>query len=420
MHHFDYKNGQMFCEGVSLARIAEECGTPAYVYSTATFERHYDVFKAALAPRDVLVAFAMKANSNLAVLKVLANKGAGADTVSAGEIKRALAAGIAPDKIIFSGVGKTAEELRYACDQRIAQINVESVEELDLLIEVAAAQKAKPGVAIRVNPGIGAGANAKISTGGGDSKFGVGVAEALALYRRAAASPHVNARALAVHIGSQIKDLTPLAETFTLLRKLAEDLRASGAAITHLDLGGGLGIPYFHEAEPPSPAAYGAMVNQVFAGMDIHLAFEPGRLIAGNAGVLISRVIRHQTRADRRIVVVDAAMNDLVRPAMYDAFHEIRPVAEPAAAAALSACDVVGPICETGDTFTRARPLPPLANGALVAFMSAGAYGAVMASAYNSRALVPEILVSGERFAIVRERLEIEAQLALERLPAWL
>lgn len=420
MNHFDYRDGEMFCEGVSLTQIAAQCGTPVYVYSTATLERHYDVFKAALAPHDALIAFAMKANSNLAVLRVLANKGAGADTVSAGEIKRALAAGIAPDKIIFSGVGKTEEELAYACDQKIAQINVESVPELDLLEQVAAARGARPGIAVRVNPGIGAGANAKISTGGGDSKFGVGVSEALALYRRAAASPHLNARALAVHIGSQIKDLTPLAETFALMRKLAEELRAGGTQITHLDLGGGLGIPYFHEPEPPSPAAYGAMVNQVFAGMDIHLAFEPGRLIAGNSGVLVSRVIRRQSRPDRQIVVVDAAMNDLVRPAMYDSFHEIRPVAAPAAKAPLTPCDVVGPICETGDTFTRDRPLPPLAPGALVAFMSAGAYGAVMASTYNSRALVPEILVSGERFAVVRDRFEIEAQMALESIPSWL
>jgi diaminopimelate decarboxylase len=350
---------------------------------------------------------------------VLARKGIGADTVSDGEIKRALAAGIAPEKIIFSGVGKSEAELTFACVQQVGQINIESVAEFDMLEAVAAKTGTKPGVAIRINPGIGAGGHAKISTGGGDTKFGVSPDDALALYRRAAKSPHLTARALAVHIGSQIKNLGPLEDTFRLLRSMVETLRGEGVAIDHLDLGGGLGVPYFHEPEPPTPADYAVMVKRVFAGLDVSLAFEPGRLIAGNAGILLSRVIRHQRRPDRDILVLDAAMNDLIRPAMYDSFHELRPIAEPQSSAR-APCDLVGPICETGDIFARDRPLPPLKDGDLVAFMTAGAYGAVMASTYNSRALVPEILVSGERFAVIRDRWTIEAQLALEHVPEWL
>ena len=380
MNHFEYQSGRMMAEGVDLAALAAQVGTPAYVYSRATLERHYEVFKEALRPRDAFVAFAVKANSNIAVLATLAKKGAGADTVSAGEIARALKAGIPADKIIFSGVGKTEDELAFACQAGVRQINVESIAELDMLEAVAARLNANPAVAIRVNPGIGAGANSKIMTGGSDAKFGVGPEDALALYRRATQHEHLRARGLAVHIGSQIKDLRPLEEAFVLMRGLVERLRAENRVIEHLDLGGGLGIPYFHEAEPPSPAAYGAMVNRVFEGMDIGLSFEPGRLIAGNAGILLSRVVRIQERSDRRIVVVDAAMNDLIRPAMYDSYHDIRPLAEPAADAPRAAFDVVGPICETGDTFARARSLPELRPGDLVAFMTAGAYGAVMSS----------------------------------------
>jgi diaminopimelate decarboxylase len=419
MNHFEYRNGEMYCEGVRLADIAEAVGTPAYVYSTATLERHYDVFAAAFAPDKPLIAFAMKANSNLAVLRVLARKGAGADTVSEGEIKRALKAGIAPEKIIFSGVGKTQAELAYACAQRVAQINVESPAEFDMLEAVAAKAGVKAGVAIRINPGIGAGGHAKISTGGGETKFGVSAEEALGLYRRAAASPHLNARALAVHIGSQIRDLTPLEDTFKLMRELVQSLRSEGVAIDHLDLGGGLGVPYFHEPEPPTPDIYAAMIKRVFAGLNVTLAFEPGRLIAGNAGVLLSRVIRRQKRADRTILVVDAAMNDLIRPALYESFHDIRPLKEPRSGTT-APYDVVGPICETGDSFATGRALPPLEDGERVAFMTAGAYGAVMASAYNSRPIAPEILVSGERFAVVRDRIDIEAQLAWEHTPDWL
>lgn len=420
MHHFTYRHGQMACEDVPLKAIAEAVGTPAYVYSSATLERHFDVFKAALAPRNPLIAFAVKANSNIAVLATLARRGAGADTVSAGEIARALKAGVPPSRIIFSGIGKSEDELAFACSAGIAQINVESIAEMAMLESVAQRFRANPAIAIRVNPGIGAGANSKISTGGGDAKFGVSAEDAIALYHRAAQSEYLRPRALAVHIGSQIKDLTPLEETFRLMRGLAERLRAEGRTVDSLDLGGGLGVPYFNEPEPPAPAVYGAMVNRVFEGMDIELSFEPGRLIAGNAGVLLSRVIRIQERPDRQFVVLDAAMNDLIRPAMYEAFHEIRPVAEPPAGAAAAPIDVVGPICETGDTFARARPLSAVKAGDLVVLMTAGAYGAVMSSAYNSRAIVPEVLVSGDRFAVVRDRFEVETQLKLEHMPPWL
>lgn len=416
MHHFTYKDGVLHCEGVSLARIAEEVGTPVYVYSSATFERHYDVLVEALAPRTALIAFAVKANANLGVLATLAKRGAGADTVSAGEIKRALKAGIAPEKIIFSGLGKTEEELIFAIETGVHQINVESIAELDLIETLARRLHKRPAIAIRINPDVGAGGHAKIMTGGKENKFGVSAEEALQLYARAART--LDVRGLAVHIGSQIKDLAPLESAFNIMRDLAERLRMEGLPVRQLDLGGGLGVPYFHEAAPPSPAEYGAMVNRVFAGLDIALAFEPGRLIAGNAGLLASRVIRVQTRPDRRMLVLDAGMNDLVRPAMYDAFHDLLPVRENKGEPA--PIDVVGPICETGDTFARDRALPPLEAGDLVAFLTAGAYGAVMASTYNARALVPEVLVRGETYALTRRRVTVEEQMAWETMPSWL
>lgn len=418
MNHFEYHDGQLHCEDVPLSAIADAVGTPAYVYSTATLERHYDVFKSAFAPRDVLVAFAVKANANIAVLATLARKGAGADTVSQGEIERALRAGLPADKIIFSGVGKTEAELAFAVNAGVHQINVESIAELETLSQIAAHLKKRPAIAIRVNPDVGAGGHEKISTGKGDAKFGVSPEQAAALYKRAAADPHVDAKGLAVHIGSQIKDLAPLEAAFRVLRQLAERLNVEGARVERIDLGGGLGVPYFHEPDPPSPADYAAMVARVFGGLDVALACEPGRMIAGNAGVLIARVIRIQERAARPILVLDAGMNDLIRPAIYDAYHEIRPVRQTGGAA--TPYDVVGPICETGDTFTRNRSLAPLAAGDLVAFMTAGAYGAVMASTYNARALVPEVLVRGDTFEVVRRRWEVADQLALERLPAWL
>ena len=414
MNHFEYRGGVLHCEGVSLQAIADAVGTPAYIYSSATLERHYDVFKAAFAPREVLAAFAVKANPNIAVLATLAAKGAGADTVSEGEIKRALKAGVPAERIIFSGVGKTEAELVFALQAGVHQINLESIAEMEMLSRVAA-QTGKPApLAIRVNPDVGAGGHDKISTGKSDAKFGVSAESALALYARAHADPNLAPKGLAVHIGSQIRDLAPLEAAFRVMRGLAEKLRADGLAIERLDLGGGLGVPYFDEPDPPSPADYAAMVSRVMDGLDIKLAFEPGRMIAGNAGVLLARVIRTQDRA-RPILVLDAGMNDLLRPAMYEAFHDLKPVREPNAPA--QAYDIVGPICETGDTFARNRMLAPQQDGDLVAFMTAGAYGASMASTYNARPLIAEVLVKGERFALVRRRWSVEEQLTLESVP---
>ena len=417
MNHFEYRGGALCCEGVKLADIAEAVGTPCYVYSTATLERHYQVFRDAFLPRNVLVAFAVKANANIAVIATLARQGAGADTVSRGEIERALMAGVPAEKIIFSGVGKTADELAFAVQAGVHEINVESRAELEMLSEIARGIGKQAPIAIRVNPDVGAGGHDKISTGKSDAKFGVSPEQALALYARAADDPHLHAQGLAVHIGSQIRDLAPLEAAFRVMRSLAEKLRSNGIAIERLDLGGGLGVPYFNEPDPPSPAEYAAMVARVFDGLDIGLSFEPGRMIAANAGVLLSRVVRLQERP-RPIVVLDAAMNDLIRPAIYDAYHGIKPLKQ--ATASEQAVDVVGPICETGDTFTRNRMLPPLEAGDLVAFMTAGAYGAVMASTYNARALVPEVLVSGDKFEVVRRRWDVAEQLRLESLPAWM
>jgi len=417
MNHFDYRDGELCCEDVPLSAIAEAVGTPAYVYSTATLERHFKVFRDAFAPRDVLVAFAVKANANIAVLATLARQGAGADTVSRGEIERALMAGVPAEKIIFSGVGKTEDELAYAVKAGVHQINVESIAELEMISDIAATLKKRPAIAIRVNPDVGAGGHEKISTGKGDAKFGVSPAQAAELFKRAHADRRLQAKGLAVHIGSQIKDLAPLEAAFRVLRKLTEQLNGEGVRVERIDLGGGLGVPYFHEPDPPSPAEYASMVKSVFDGLDVSLAAEPGRMIAGNAGVLISRVVRIQERP-RPILVLDAGMNDLIRPAIYDAYHEIRPVRRTDAAPI--AYDVVGPICETGDTFTRNRALPPLQAGDLVAFMTAGAYGAAMASTYNARALLPEVLVRGDKFEVVRRRWDVAEQLRLETLPAWL
>jgi len=418
VNHFEYRNGVLFCEDVALEEIANAVGTPVYVYSSATLERHYRVFKEAFAPADPLVAYAVKANGNIAVIATLAKLGAGADTVSAGEIQRALAAGVPPDKIIFSGVGKTEAELAYAISVGVHQINIESIAELDMLERVTALHGQRAAIAIRINPDVGAGGHDKISTGKTDAKFGVSAADALALHARASAIKLIDAKGFAVHIGSQIRDLKPLEDAFLVLRTLAETARAQGLSVERLDLGGGLGVPYFDEPEPPSPQAYAEMVKRVFAGFDIELSFEPGRLIAANAGVLLSRVIRIQERAARRILVVDAAMNDLIRPAMYEAFHDIKPLREPKIPVR-ETMDVVGPVCETGDTFARGRDLPTLAAEDLVAFMTAGAYGAVMSSAYNARPLIPEVLVRGDRFEIVRRRWKVSEQLALERLPEW-
>jgi diaminopimelate decarboxylase len=421
MNFFEVRGGELWCEDVPLRQIADEVGTPVYVYSTATLQRHYTVFREAFAPRKVLVAYAMKANSNLSVLRTLAKLGAGADTVSEGEIRRALAAGIQPSRIVFSGVGKSRRELAFAVEIGVAEINVESEPELDTLIEVAELLDARPKITFRVNPDVAAGGHAKIATGKSENKFGVSFSEAERLYAKASASPHVEPIGVACHIGSQIDDLGPMAKAFEKMRGLVERLRGRGLKVERLDLGGGLGAPYFDQPDPPSPADFAAMVDSVLEGLDIELVFEPGRVIAANAGILLSRVIHvHERPEGRRFLVVDGAMNDLVRPAMYDAFHDIRPVSAPRPGANLLTYDVVGPICETGDTFCRERALPPLAPGDLVAFMTAGAYGATMSSEYNSRPLVPEVLVSGDRYAVVRPRPSYEEMLAREPLAPWL
>jgi diaminopimelate decarboxylase len=421
MNFFEVRGGELWCEHVPLRQIADEVGTPVYVYSTATLERHYRVFRDAFAPRTVLIAYAVKANSNLSVLKTLARLGAGADTVSEGEIRRALAAGVQPSRIVFSGVGKSRRELAFAVEVGVSEINVESEPELDALIEVAELLDATPKITIRVNPDVEAGGHAKIATGKSENKFGVSFSEAERLYAKAASSPHVEPIGVACHIGSQISDLGPMAKAFAKMRGLVERLRTKGLPVERLDLGGGLGAPYFDQPDPPSPADFAAMVEEVLEGLEIELVFEPGRVIAANAGILLSRAIHvHERPEGRRFLVVDGAMNDLVRPAMYDAFHDIRPVSAPRPGANLLTYDVVGPVCETGDTFCRERALPPLAPGDLVAFMTAGAYGATMSSEYNTRPLVPEVLVAGDQYAVVRPRPSYEEMLAREPLAPWL
>ena len=416
MNHFELRGGELHCEDVPLTEIADAVGTPVYVYSTATLERHYQVFRAAVIAAGLgepLIAYAVKANSNVSVLKVLANQGAGADTVSEGEIRRALAAGVPPERIVFSGAGKTASEIAFALDIGVAEINVESEPELTLVETIAAEKGVRASVAIRVNPDVSAGGHSKISTGKSENKFGVSIAEAERLYARATASRHLNPIGVACHIGSQIVDLAPLEEAFVKMRALVERLRGKGLSVERLDLGGGLGVPYFNMPEPPSPAEYAAMVGRVMDGLDIVFAFEPGRVIAANAGVLVARVIHlHERPEGRRFLVLDAAMNDLIRPAMYEAYHEIVPVKGPAAGCEMTVVDVVGPVCETGDTFTRERDLPPLYAGDLVAFMSAGAYGSAMASEYNTRPLAPEVLVTGDKWAVIRQRPTYEQMLS--------
>ncbi|WP_299010304.1 diaminopimelate decarboxylase [uncultured Caulobacter sp.] len=420
MNHFEYGPEGLACEGVPLAKIAAEVGTPVYVYSRATLERHFTVFRDALALAgvvDPLIAYAVKANSNVAVLKVLGDLGAGADTVSEGEIRRALAAGIPGERIVFSGVGKTRREIAFALSVGVAEINVESEPELDLIAQVAADMGVKAKVAFRVNPDVAAGGHAKIATGKSENKFGVSFAEAARLYANASNNSSLEPVGVACHIGSQITDLEPMRAAFTKMRGLVEQLLGEGLSVERLDLGGGLGVPYFNSPEPPSPAEFAAMVGEVTQGLPVTLAFEPGRVIAANAGVLVSEVVHvHERPEGRKFLVIDAAMNDLIRPAMYDAFHDIRPVIRRGGE---TVYDVVGPVCETGDTFTRDRALPPFTTGDLIAFMSAGAYGAAMASEYNTRPLVPEVLVDGDRYAVIRKRPTYDEILARDVVPEW-
>jgi diaminopimelate decarboxylase len=420
MNHFRYRDVVLHAEDVALDALAEKVGTPFYCYSSATLERHYQVFAGAL-PGDSLIAFSVKANGNLAVLKTLARLGAGADVVSGGELKKALAAGIAADKIVFSGVGKTRAEMALALDAGIHQFNVESEPELEALNDVALAKGVTAPITLRINPDVDARTHAKITTGTSETKFGIPFAHAREAYARAATLKGITITGVDVHIGSQITDLEPFETAFQRVGELVETLRADGHAITRLDLGGGLGVPYEHNNNPPpDPAAYGAMVTRVTRDFGCRLIFEPGRLIAANAGVLVSRVIYVKRGDAKTFLIIDAGMNDLVRPAMYDAFHEIVAVREPEPGAPRPKYDVVGPVCETSDQFAADRPLPELGSGDLVAILSAGAYGAVMSSGYNARPPAPEVLVKGGDWALVRPREDHDALIAQDRIPAWL
>jgi diaminopimelate decarboxylase len=421
MHHFAYRNGVLHAEGVDLTTLAGEVGTPVYCYSTATLERHYRVFAGAFADVRSLVCYALKANSNQAVIKTLARLGAGADVVSEGELKRARSAGVPPDKIMFSGNGKTVRELALAVDEGILCVNVESEHELELLSGIASSKGRHIDISVRVNPDVDARTHAKIATGKAENKFGIPISRARDVYAQAAKLPGVKVAGVDMHIGSQITELQPFDDAFALLSGFVRTLRADGHAISHVDLGGGLGIPYRDGNEPPPhPDEYAAVVKRATRDLDCTLIFEPGRLIVGNAGILLARVIYVKRGEAKTFVVVDAAMNDLVRPTLYDAHHDIWPVREPDAAAPRVTADVVGPICESGDFLALGRDMVAPQPGDLIAVMSAGAYGAVQAGTYNTRALVPEVLVRGAEWALVRPRLEVDALIALDRLPEWL
>jgi len=426
MHHFTYRQGVgggsiLHAEDLSLADLADSVGTPFYCYSTATLERHYRVFADAFEGLDAEVCYSVKANSNLAVLATLARLGAGMDVVSEGELRRVLAAGVLPEKIAFSGVGKTADEMAFALEEGIFAFNVESEPELRTLSETASSLGLSARIALRVNPDIDAKTHHKISTGKAENKFGIPYGEALALYRLAAALPGVDPCGVHMHIGSQITDLAPFRNAFALLKDLVNELRANSFAIDFVNLGGGLGVPYrSDEPAPPPPAEYGKLVRETVGDLGCKLLFEPGRLIAANAGILVARVLYVKRGEPKTFTIVDAAMNDLIRPTLYEAYHEIWPVAEPAPGAAMITSDVVGPVCETGDYLALDRALPELRSGDLIAVMTAGAYGAVLASQYNSRLLVPEVLVAGDRYAVTRPRPHYGDMLAAERLPDWL
>jgi len=420
MHHFAYRAGVLHAEDVNLSDLASAVGTPFYCYSTATLERHYRVFAEAFAGTDALVCYSIKANSNLGVLATLARAGAGMDVVSEGELRRALAVNVAPEKIVFSGVGKTREEMAFALDKGIFAFNVESEPELRLLSEVASSKGLSARVALRVNPDVDAKTHHKIATGKAENKFGVPFARALELYRLASEIPGIDATGVHMHIGSQITDLNPFKNAFALLAELVGTLRAEGFKIEFANLGGGLGVPYRSDEEsPPLPSDYASLVKQAVGGLGLKLLFEPGRMIAANAGILVSRVLYVKQENGKTFTIVDAAMNDLIRPTLYEAYHEIWPVNEPAAKTNARVTDVVGPVCETGDYLALSRALPELQAGDLVALMTVGAYGAVLASQYNSRLLVPEVMVHGARSAVTRPRPTYDDLLAAERLPDW-
>jgi diaminopimelate decarboxylase len=420
MHHFAYRNGVLHAEDVDLTVLSDAVGTPFYCYATATLERHYRVFAQAFADVDALICYAMKANSNQAVIATLARLGAGADVVSEGELLRARAAGIPPHKIMFSGVGKTARELALAVEQGIFCVNVESEPELALLAGIAAQKGRAADISIRVNPDIDPKTHAKIATGKAENKFGIPISRARDVYSRAAKLDGVRVVGVDMHIGSQITELDPFSDAFALLADFVRVLRADGHVIRHVDLGGGLGIPYREDNEPPpDPSAYATVVKRATRDLDCQLIFEPGRLIVGNAGILVTRVLYLKSGEAKSFVIVDAGMNDLVRPTLYDAHHDIRPVREPAVGAQRIVADVVGPVCESGDFIALDRSLVAPQAGDLLAVMSAGAYGAVEAGTYNTRALVPEVLVRKGEWALVRPRVTAAELIALDRMPAW-
>lgn len=421
MRHFDYRDGVLHAEGVSLASIAQDVGTPFYCYSSATLERHYRVFTEAFAGLDALVCYAMKANSNQSVLRTLAKLGAGADVVSGGELQRALAVGIPPSKIVFSGVGKTEAELRAALAHDIKCLNVESEPELEQLSRIAVETGRTARISLRVNPDVDSGTHAKISTGKSENKFGIPIRHAREVYARAAKLPGIQVTGVDVHIGSQIIDLAPMEAAFRKVAEFIHVLRGDGHTVSHVDFGGGLGIPYYEDRDaPPEPFAYAEMVKRVTHNLGCTLLFEPGRMIVGNAGILVAKVIYVKHGDGKTFVIIDAAMNDLIRPTLYEAYHEILPVAAPAPGVATMVADVVGPVCETGDYLALDRKLPELKAGDLIAIMTAGAYGAVQACTYNTRALVPEVLVKDDQVAVVRPRIEVEQLIAMDKPAPWL
>ena len=421
MDHFLYKDGTLCAEDVPLTEIAAAVGTPFYVYSTATLERHFRLFDDALSWGPHLVCYAMKAASNQAILKTLADVGAGMDVVSEGEYLRAKAAGVPGDKIVFSGVGKTAGEIHTALTGGIRQFNVESEPEMQVLSAVAIELGVIAPITIRVNPDVDAKTHAKIATGKSENKFGIPISRAREVYALAASLPGLKVIGIDVHIGSQLTDLTPFELAYQKVAELTEQLRSEGHEISRLDLGGGLGIPYAHSNEaPPSPVEYGALIERTVGHLGCEIEIEPGRLIAGNAGLLVSSVIYVKSGEDRQFLILDAAMNDLIRPAMYEAWHDIVPVIEPTPGAEPSLYDIVGPVCESGDTFAKARAMPTVQADDLVAFRSAGAYGAVMSSEYNTRPLIPEVLVHQDQFAVIRARPTFDEIINRDTIPSWL